>query len=274
MLVAIEGIDGSGKGTQAKLLKNRLLRRGVSASVMSFPQYQCTISGAVIGQYLNGVYGDLHPKIAAMLFAMDRAESVPLLAAIQSVDDVVIFDRWVASNIAHQFVRLPGGSQENELPSFATWVQNLEYESLRIPQADMTIWLETPVSVAVENIREKKARVYTDKVYDMHESDVQKLEEARLVYQYLAIQNQWDTIFTSSVNFAQRFEDDIADQIEKLVMERLARPREVDYAEIAKRVMAERWKFATEDIRRSAVNDCKTAVRAYLAQVGKSTVKS
>jgi dTMP kinase len=152
MLIAIEGIDGSGKGTQAKLLKERLQKRGVRVSVMSFPQYDCTVSGAQIGEYLNGKYGDLHPKIAVMLFAMDRAESLRLLAAIQSVDDVVILDRWVSSNIAHQFVRLPGGSASNNLAAFAGWVEMLEYESLQIPRADMTIWLETPVSVAVENI--------------------------------------------------------------------------------------------------------------------------
>ena len=69
-LIAIEGIDGAGKGTQAAQLVQRLQESGRSATSIQFPRYSETTFGTAIGDFLNGRFGDLdtvHPQLAAVL---------------------------------------------------------------------------------------------------------------------------------------------------------------------------------------------------------------
>jgi len=75
-LVVLEGIDGSGKGTQAKLLRERLAREGFETEAISFPQYGKKSAG-LIEEYLNGTYEDVNPYAASLFYAVDRFESLP-----------------------------------------------------------------------------------------------------------------------------------------------------------------------------------------------------
>ncbi|MFM7836280.1 MAG: thymidylate kinase, partial [Planctomycetaceae bacterium] len=103
-LIAIEGIDGAGKGTQASRLKESLAARGLRAAVLQFPRYSATSFGAAIGDFLNGRFGTLaevHPQLAAVLYAGDRFESRGLLLELMEQHDVVVLDRFVGSNLAH-----------------------------------------------------------------------------------------------------------------------------------------------------------------------------
>jgi dTMP kinase len=114
-LVAIEGIDGSGKGTQARQLLQRLEADGLRARLLSFPRYEATFFGRAVGQYLDGAFGSLgqvHPFFASLLFAGDRFESRSLLTDALAAHDIVVLDRYVASNVAHQAARLEGPQRE------------------------------------------------------------------------------------------------------------------------------------------------------------------
>src|SRR5262249_54560321 len=105
MLIDIEGIDGSGKGTQAGRLWERLIASGVSATLVSFPRYDATLFGKAVGEFLNGEFGALdkvHPLIVSLLFAGDRFESKAYLLDKMRSSDVVVLDRYVPSNVAHQ----------------------------------------------------------------------------------------------------------------------------------------------------------------------------
>src|SRR5262249_53565733 len=107
--IALEGIDGAGKRTQAQLLEARLRERGLTASVVSFPRYGQTIYAKSVASYLNGAFGPLEsidPRLAALLYAGDRAESRGYLADIDAAAQVVIFDRYVSSNLAYQGARI------------------------------------------------------------------------------------------------------------------------------------------------------------------------
>ena len=100
-LIVIEGIDGSGKGTQAKALTDRLNDAGRRAELLSFPRYRETLFGHAIGDFLNGRFGQLnevHPFLASVLYAADRYESKAVLLKALEQNEVVICDRYVPSN--------------------------------------------------------------------------------------------------------------------------------------------------------------------------------
>ena len=111
VIIAIEGIDGAGKGTQSRQLVERLQAAGITAAGLQFPRYSETTFGGVIGDFLNGRFGDLdsvHPLLASVLYAGDRFESKQVLQ--QAIDQhyVVVLDRFTGSNLAHQCAKLDG----------------------------------------------------------------------------------------------------------------------------------------------------------------------
>src|SRR5258708_39110698 len=111
MLIDLEGIDGSGKGTQARVLCDRFAQAGVSAALVSFPRYEATRFGRAVGEFLNGRFGSLqqvHPFLVSLLFAGDRFESKEFLVQAIKSHAVVVLDRYVPSNVAHQASKVEG----------------------------------------------------------------------------------------------------------------------------------------------------------------------
>ncbi|MCA9015064.1 MAG: dTMP kinase [Planctomycetaceae bacterium] len=194
LLIAIEGIDGSGKGTQASRLHARCEAEGITSSLIGFPRYDQTLFGKSIGDFLNGRFGaldEVHPFLAALLYAGDRFESRDHIFKMMEANQVVIFDRYISSNIAHQGAKLSG----DERAEFIQWIEKIEYEIYSMPQLDLTILLDLPADHAQKLVAEKQARSYTDKVADLQEADQSYLANVRQVYLQLADQNQqWQKI--------------------------------------------------------------------------------
>ena len=188
LLIAIEGIDGSGKGTQAARLRDALLSQGASAALLSFPQYAQTRFGRAVGEFLNGRFGaldEVHPQLASLLFAGDRFESKPRLETALNENDVVVCDRYVASNMAHQAAKL----DEPERTELLRWIEDLESTVYALPRADLTVLFDVPASTAQQLIARKAARDYTDKTADLQEADADYLDRVRQVYLRLAEQD-------------------------------------------------------------------------------------
>jgi len=184
MLVAIEGIDGSGKGTQARELVNRLNESGHTAELISFPRYDVTHSSKMIASYLNGEFGQLSevpPSFAATLFALDRMESRSYIHKVCSQNELVIVDRYVASNLAYQTARAPASEQEG----FSRWLYQLEYQIYNLPVPDMTIFLDVSALTSRKLVARKETRSYTKEVYDIHEGNSKYLSEVRDMYLWL-----------------------------------------------------------------------------------------
>lgn len=111
-LIAIEGIDGAWQRHTGGCLVESLRNSGLTADTLQFPRYSATTFGSAIGDFLNGRFGalhEVHPQLAAVLYAGDRYESCALLLQMMgSQRTAVVLDRFVGSNLAHQSAKLEG----------------------------------------------------------------------------------------------------------------------------------------------------------------------
>jgi len=184
-LLALEGIDGAGKHTQLELLKRALEDRGIDHFDLSFPCYQ-SFFGHAVTRYLTGEFGRLDqvdPHFSALLYAGDRLEAKAELEAALATGQLVLADRYVGSNLAHQGARV-GPAQREE---FLAWVRHLEYEVFGLPREDLVIYLRVPVE---ESSRRTAARGHR-LARDIQESDPGHLQAAAVVYDLLAAQPAW-----------------------------------------------------------------------------------
>jgi dTMP kinase len=187
--IVIEGIDGSGKRTQLELLCRALARRGHDFSQVSFPNY-AGFFGKLVARFLNGEFGSLDsvpPHFSALLYAGDRLESKPALESALASGKILVSDRYIASNLAHQGSRVPVAERDE----FLAWLRRLEYEIYGLPAEDLVIYLRVPAAQAHRLVASKNAREYTDKKHDIQEADLAHLEAASSVYDQLARQPHW-----------------------------------------------------------------------------------
>lgn len=218
-LISFEGIDGSGKGTQSKLLFEKLNAIGETAKLFSFPCYENTFFGKEIGAFLRGEFGGInyvHPKLASILYAMDRFEKRQEIVSSLDQGIVVICDRYVDSNIAHQSSKL-AVSQQKE---FIDWVSALEYEFNKMPVPDLTFFLNVPLDISKEMVLKKKKRSYTDSEEDIHERAYDYLERVLLAYNKIDFGTRWNLIECCNNNNLMDPES-ISDLIFKIVMKGL-----------------------------------------------------
>jgi dTMP kinase len=191
-LIAIEGIDGSGKHTQAKLLEHWLVSRGYSVYATGFPQYESWF-GNMVGRFLNGDFGPLEavdPHFSALLYAGDRFEAKPRIQSALNEGKVVLVDRYVASNLAHQVARAPVERRSE----FLRWIEHLEYFVYGLPRENLILYLRVPPSQAQKLVAQKAERNYTRATHDLLERSLRHLEDAAEMYDMLSRSKPWATI--------------------------------------------------------------------------------
>ncbi len=157
-LIAIEGSDGSGKETQSSLLKDYFEREGKTVASVSFPRYKKTAGGWALWEAIKGPnkdaydFANVDPYAASQLYSADRRESLPYLNTLIGENDVIIFDRYVESNLLHQ-----GGKfqTDDEREEFGRWLFNFEYGMLKLPPPIVTVYLELPFEVSQERARKR-----------------------------------------------------------------------------------------------------------------------
>ncbi len=153
--IAIEGIDGSGKHTQAAWLGRALAARGIPCVPFSFPRYGSSF-GKLIASFLNGEFGSLEAidaHLSALLYAGDRFEAKPELEAALASGKTILADRYVASNLAHQTARVAPERREE----FMTWLRQLEYGIYGLPVEDLVIYLRVGAVEAQRLVGRKRA---------------------------------------------------------------------------------------------------------------------
>jgi len=211
-LIAIEGIDGSGKHTQAKLLEHSLLSRGYSVYATAFPQYESWF-GHLVGKFLNGEFGPLEtvdPRFTAMLYAGDRFEAKARLLSALNAGKVVLIDRYVGSNLAHQVARAPAEKRSE----FLRWIEYLEYTIYGLPRENLILYLRVPPSQAQKLVAAKSERNYTRATHDLQEKSLRHLEDAAEMYDMLSRSRPWATVqcYDAQSN-SLRMPEDIAAEV-------------------------------------------------------------
>lgn len=180
--IVIDGIDGSGKGTQTKLLVKRLKKLGVPVKTIDFPQYYDNFFGELLGEYLAGEYGDftqVDPRVASVLYAADRFESSQKIK--QWLDDGynVIADRYVSANQIHQGGKI---SDAQERKKFMNWLGKMEYSVFGIPKPSLVIYLDVPFEVSKEWLKQKitqRKKKYLKGRKDVAEENLAYLKNSR-----------------------------------------------------------------------------------------------
>jgi dTMP kinase len=187
VLIAIEGVDGAGKRTLTTGLRTAFEAAHKSVASLAFPRYGQSVSADLAAEALRGAHGDLADSVHAMavLFALDRAGARDEIAHLTATYDVVILDRYVASNAAYSAARLHQ-SADGEV---VDWVRALEYERLGLPAPDAQVLLSVPVELAAARA-DSRAAEDADRAKDAYERDDGLQRRTGEVYRELAAA-QW-----------------------------------------------------------------------------------
>ncbi|MBI4033993.1 MAG: hypothetical protein HY378_00385 [Candidatus Brennerbacteria bacterium] len=183
-LIVIEGTDGSGKFEQVKKLTKRLHGLGMKYKVLDFPRYGRG-SAYFLEKYLRGEYGGLGevtPEQASIFYALDRFDDRRELKNWLKRGHLVLSNRYVASNMAHQGAKI---SSRKERVKFLNWLDNLEYGILGIPRPDLNLVLYVPAKIGQKLVdkKGKSSRKYLGgKRRDLHEKNLKYLNKTQKVY--------------------------------------------------------------------------------------------
>jgi len=180
--IVIEGVDGSGKETQAKLLVQYLEKQRVRVLYVDFPQYN-GFFGKLVADYLRGEYGSIaqtSPFLISIIYALDRSTVREKIQTFLDSGGVVVANRYIPSNIAHQAANIQDESKQKE---FIDWIQQLEYGELKLPKEDIVIYLDLPWEIGMQNnSKEDKS--------DIHEASSDHRQRTAKIYRLL--QKQFD----------------------------------------------------------------------------------
>jgi dTMP kinase len=168
VLIAIEGVDGAGKHTLTQGLRTAFETAGKSVATLAFPRYGNSVHADLAAEALHGGHGDLSSSVYAMavLFALDRAGARAEIAGLSADHDVVILDRYVASNAAYSAARLHQGVDGEVV----AWLRELEFERLGNPAPDWQVLLAVPTELAAKRAQ-RRADADAARARDAYERD-------------------------------------------------------------------------------------------------------
>ena len=167
-LIVLEGIDGSGKSTQYKLLCERLAAEGREFKKLVFPRYD-NESSALIRMYLGGEFGsdpaDVNAFAASSFYSVDRYASWKTdWGDYYRAGGLLLADRYTSSNAVHQGSKLP----PEQRAAYFDWLEDFEYNKLGLPKPDMVIYLNVDVETSLSRMRERSEKTGAQR--DIHET--------------------------------------------------------------------------------------------------------
>lgn len=220
ILIAIEGGDGSGKATQAEMLKKHYSEvLGKHVMKISFPRYGQP-SAYFVEQYLSGKYGDSDnapTELASLAFALDRfAAKNEITEALKGPDDIVISDRYVASSLAHMGAKFTDTKERRE---FYDRLMSVEYGILGAPRPNKNIVLLVPTKTAQTNINHRDIITNNSNKQDIHEASKSHLDRAQANYKELCelYPDDFTSVQCTDESGKMRTIDDIQQEIQTII---------------------------------------------------------
>ncbi|MBU3669064.1 MAG: thymidylate kinase [Candidatus Taylorbacteria bacterium] len=201
MHIVIEGTDGSGKATQAKMLTQRFIDEGQKAELLDFPRYG-TPSCYFVEKYLHGGFGtaeEVGPFAGSLFYALDRYDFAPTIRGFVANNTHVVCDRYTSANMGHQAGKIPldqiGESGKPKVDEYLEWLDNLEFNLLKIPRPDKTVFLYVDPVINQRLMASRADKEYLKgKKQDIHEADLEHLKKASEAFLYVAKKYNWIVI--------------------------------------------------------------------------------
>ena len=185
MLIVLEGLDGAGKSTQVKKLKEYLAQRCGELEYIHFPRYDAPVYGDLISRFLRGDFGSneqVHPQLVALLFAEDRHGAAPAIRQALRDGKTVLLDRYVYSNIAYQCAKLKDPQERERLRD---WIFDTEYGAFDLPVPDLNLFLDVPIGFVRKSLSQERIgndRDYLEGAQDIHEASIAFQQNVRSIY--------------------------------------------------------------------------------------------
>lgn len=213
-LIVIEGLDGSGKATQAQLLYERLKKTGGTVQKISFPDY-ASDSSALVKMYLNGRFGtdpnDVNAYAASTFYAVDRYASYKKgWGTFYNSGGIVIADRYTTSNAIHQCSKL----ERKQWDEYLDWLFGFEYGKLGIPEPGIVIYLKVDLEVSQKLMTGRYQGNESKK--DIHEKNIDYLKHSREAAEYCSRRLEWK-IVECCKDGAMRSADEIHEEIMEII---------------------------------------------------------
>jgi dTMP kinase len=187
-IIVFEGADASGKGTQSKLLYEYLINNHIKSFFLDFPQYN-SFYGRLISKYLKGELGKLNevsPYFVSLAFALDRLAFKEEIVKRLNDGNIIVANRYVTSNLAHQVVKFDNEKEQNELKN---WIEELEYSVNCLPRENIVIYLDMPEEFSSSLLKKKGEREYIGKGHDIQEKDKDYQRKTISLYRHLSLSN-------------------------------------------------------------------------------------
>lgn len=224
-LFVIEGVDGSGKSTQIKMLQDFFTRMGYRNEYLHFPRTDAPYFGELISRFLRGEFGalgEVDPYLVAMLYAGDRRDASAMISSWLREGRIVLLDRYTYSNIAYQCAKLSDVVAQERLMK---WILDLEFTHFSIPKPDLNIFLDVPFSFTEKKLTSDRSgddRAYLKGIRDIHEESLSFQRRVREIYLRVAANDgNLAIIDCSTGNGEMRPQWEISDSIVKMLKDKM-----------------------------------------------------
>ncbi|MBR3791442.1 MAG: thymidylate kinase [Clostridia bacterium] len=220
-LIAIDGVDASGKQTHTSMLYEKLIADGYNVRKISFPAYESP-SSELVKMYLSGKFGDkpedVNAYAASSFFAADRFSSfrTDWKEFYEKEDTIIIADRYTSSNMIHQASKIDDVDEKNK---FLDWLFELEFDIYEIPKPDLTFFLDMPVQYAKKLMEDRENKFDNTQSKDIHERNREYLEKSYENACYIANKYSWEHILcveNGEIRTIEDINDEMYDIVKKM----------------------------------------------------------